>query len=222
MFSQEALAFLRELERHNNKPWFEKNKARYQELIAEPALAFVEAMGARIVKFSPNTVVEPRVGGSLFRIHRDTRFSADKSPYKTHVGMRFRDRRFIATSRCEGPIFYIEFDARRLRRGIGVKSFEPVEVAGYRAALADPKALHALERALARAHSDGGVITSEMLARAPKGAPETPLARFKGLFTMFSSPAEDIASGDLVRRTGELFRRHVTLHQWLAERVERS
>lgn len=215
-------AFLRELERHNTKAWFEQNKARYRELIAEPALAFVEALGARIATFSPHVVAEPRIGGSLFRIHRDTRFSADKSPYKTHVGMRLRDRRFLNGLKCEGPIFYVEFDARTLRRGIGVKTFEPHELPAYRAALAHAPALRVLERAIARMEAEGGAIASDALARAPKGTLDLPLARYKGLFAMFESPAEEVASATLLKRTGEVFHRHVALHEWLAERIGRE
>lgn len=221
-FSEDSLRFLRELERHNTKAWFEQNKARYQESIIEPALAFVQALGARIATFSPHVAAEPRIGGSLFRIHRDTRFSADKSPFKTRVGMRFRDRRFLNGSTCEGPIFYVEFDARTLRRGIGVKAFEPAQLAAYRAALADAPALRVLERAVARVEAEGGHIASDALARAPKGTPDSPLARYKGLFAMFESPAEEVASGVLLKRTGEVFCRHLALHEWLADRIGRE
>ncbi len=85
-----ALAFLADLEANNNRPFFEANRERYERELREPALAFVRAMGERLDAVSPHLVADDRnVGGSLMRIYRDTRFSNDKRPYKTNVGLRF-------------------------------------------------------------------------------------------------------------------------------------
>lgn len=91
MFSKATLDFLDELAANNNKAWFEANKERYESLVREPALDFIEAMDPVLKSFAPNFVAEPRkVGGSLMRVYRDTRFSRDKTPYKTNVGIQFR------------------------------------------------------------------------------------------------------------------------------------
>ena len=82
--------FLRQLRKNNNRDWFQANKARYERDVRGPALRFIEDVGPRLRQISRHLVADPRpVGGSLFRIHRDIRFSADKSPYKTAVGMSF-------------------------------------------------------------------------------------------------------------------------------------
>lgn len=91
-FPREAIRFLNDLRVNNNRPWFDKNRAIYDACIVSPALAFAPALAAELAVFAPSVIAEPRVGGSLFRIHRDTRFSPDKSPYKTHVGIRLRDK----------------------------------------------------------------------------------------------------------------------------------
>jgi uncharacterized protein (TIGR02453 family) len=89
-FGPEAFAFLRELGRNNNREWFQKNKARYESTVQDPAVRFIEAIGPRLARLSPHIVADPRpFGGSLSRIYRDTRFSKDKSPYKTHIGIHF-------------------------------------------------------------------------------------------------------------------------------------
>lgn len=89
-FSPAVFDFLRELKAHNNRDWFQKNKSRYERDVREPALRFIEDAGPRLKKLSAHLIADPRpVGGSLFRINRDIRFSADKSPYKTAVGMSF-------------------------------------------------------------------------------------------------------------------------------------
>jgi uncharacterized protein (TIGR02453 family) len=83
--------FFSELARHNDRAWFEDNKARYVEEVRDPLLRFVEKFGPRLARISLHMTADPRpVGGSLFRIHRDTRFARDKSPYKTHAGLSFR------------------------------------------------------------------------------------------------------------------------------------
>jgi uncharacterized protein (TIGR02453 family) len=89
-FGPELFKFLRDLERNNNREWFQRNKARYEAEVKAPALHFIEAMGPRLARLSPHVVADPRpFGGSLGRIYRDTRFSKDKSPYKSWVGIHF-------------------------------------------------------------------------------------------------------------------------------------
>lgn len=90
-FPPQTLAFLRELSGNNRRDWFKPNKSRYDEQVLDPALHFIAAMQAPLADFAPHfTAVPDRVGGSLMRIYRDTRFSKDKLPYKTNVGIQFR------------------------------------------------------------------------------------------------------------------------------------
>ena len=89
-FSPALFDFLRELRVNNERIWFTANKARYERDVRTPALRFVEAAAPGLRRISAHLVADPRpVGGSLFRINRDIRFSKDKSPYKTAVGMSF-------------------------------------------------------------------------------------------------------------------------------------
>ena len=91
MFSPATLKFLDELAANNNRAWFEANKPRYEALVREPALEFIAAMGPVLEKFAPHFRADPRkMGGSLMRVFRDTRFSRDKTPYKTNIGIQFR------------------------------------------------------------------------------------------------------------------------------------
>lgn len=91
MFTKATFKFLDELSANNNRAWFETNKPRYESLVREPALDFIEAMDPVLKTFAPNFRAEPRkMGGSLMRVFRDTRFSRDKTPYKTNIGIQFR------------------------------------------------------------------------------------------------------------------------------------
>src|SRR5258708_144587 len=89
-FTPGLFDFLRQLKRHNDRKWFQENKARYEADVRDPALQFIEAIGPGLRKISPHLVADPKpVGGSLFRINRDIRFSKDKCPCKTAVGIAF-------------------------------------------------------------------------------------------------------------------------------------
>ncbi len=89
-FTPKLFSFLRELAAHNDRGWFTANKDRYERDVRGPALRFISDFARPLSKISPKLMADPRpVGGSMFRIHRDTRFSRDKSPYKNHVGLHF-------------------------------------------------------------------------------------------------------------------------------------
>jgi len=91
MFSKQTMSFLRDIKKNNNREWFEANKERYETHVRSPALEYIEAMAQPLAKISDQFVASPRkVGGSLMRIYRDVRFSKDKTPYKTNVGIQFR------------------------------------------------------------------------------------------------------------------------------------
>ena len=86
-FPKTCIPFLRQLAKNNQRLWFNDNKHRYETAVREPALAFIESMGPELKKLSPHfRASAKKVGGSLMRVYRDTRFARDKTPYKTNVG----------------------------------------------------------------------------------------------------------------------------------------
>ena len=110
--------FLRELEANNERPWFEANKARYRADVRDPMLDFIQAFAAPLAEISPHFRADPRAnGGSLFRIYRDTRFSKDKTPYKTNVGAHFRH---AAGKDAHAPGFYLHLEPGMCFAGCGV------------------------------------------------------------------------------------------------------
>ena len=117
-FSPRLFGFLRELAANNDRDWFNANKARYEADVREPALEFISAFGPRLDRISPHFLADARpVGGSLFRIHRDTRFSKDKSPYKTHTGIFFRH---AASKDVHAPGFYLHLEPGQVFAGAGI------------------------------------------------------------------------------------------------------
>ncbi len=110
--------FLRELEANNEKAWWEDNKDRYIRVIREPSLEFINDFGARLEKISTEFVADSRtVGGSLMRPYRDVRFSKDKTPYKTNVGIQFRHS---MGKDVHAPGFYLHLEPGSCFAGVGL------------------------------------------------------------------------------------------------------
>jgi len=132
-FGQGLFDFLRELRQNNNREWFQKNRARYESDVRDPALRFIEDIGPGLKKISRHLVADPRpIGGSLFRIHRDIRFAADKSPYKTAVGMSFGHDRGRAGP---APGLYLHLEPQQSFAGGGVHMPDTATVTRIRDAI---------------------------------------------------------------------------------------
>ena len=113
-FPQAGLNFLKSLKRNNNREWFQKHKAVYEESVKLPMIQLIEALAEEFAEFAPEIVASPR---SLFRIYRDTRFSKDKRPFKTHVAASFSVR---GLDRHEGAGFYFHIAPTELWIGGGI------------------------------------------------------------------------------------------------------
>lgn len=109
--------FLEQLDVNNQREWFKANKARYDRDVVDPSLDFISAMAGPLGEFAPRFRALPRrSGGSLMRIYRDTRFSRDKRPYKTNVGIQFRHE---MGGDVHAPAYYVHIDSREAFLGVG-------------------------------------------------------------------------------------------------------
>jgi uncharacterized protein (TIGR02453 family) len=117
-FGPEFVEFLKQIKRNNRRSWFLKNRERYEELVRKPGLQFVVDFGFRLKAISSWIVVDARPnGGSLQRIYRDIRFSTDKRPYKTSVGMVFPHASRSEEVRAVGYFLHLEPNASALYGG---------------------------------------------------------------------------------------------------------
>jgi uncharacterized protein (TIGR02453 family) len=117
-FPKSCIPFLKQLARNNERAWFNENKQRYEECVRAPALDFIEAMAPELKKLSPHFRAIPRkVGGSLMRVYRDTRFANDKTPYKTNIGIHFRHE---LAKDVHAPGFYVHIEPRNCFVGAGI------------------------------------------------------------------------------------------------------
>ena len=161
-FTPELFAFLGELRDNNNREWFAANKARYERGVRDPALRFISDFGPPLTKIAPKLVADPRpVGGSLFRIYRDTRFSRDKSPYKTHIGIHFFHQQ--ARKAPSVPGFYLHLAPGQSFAAAGIWHPDPASLGRIREAIASGQAEWKAVRRTKLAIEGGS------LKRAPKG-----------------------------------------------------
>jgi len=117
-FSHATFEFLDDLTVNNNRSWFQANKFRYEDEVREPALQFIRAMEPELVQISPNFVANARkAGGSLMRVYRDIRFSRDKTPYKTNIGIQFRHE---SGKDVHAPGYYVHISLERVFLGAGI------------------------------------------------------------------------------------------------------
>jgi uncharacterized protein (TIGR02453 family) len=113
----DMFAFMTDLAANNDREWFKANQSRYEEVVREPLRAFIRDLEGPLEAISPHVVADDRKsGGSLFRIHRDTRFSKDKSPYKTFAGVQFRHE---AGKDAHAPGYYLHLDPGNIFVGAG-------------------------------------------------------------------------------------------------------
>lgn len=169
----EMIRFLTQLRKNNNREWFQQNKSRYDNEVRGPLLRFIEGFGPRLRKISPHFVADARGnGGSLFRIYRDTRFSRDKTPYKTHLGIQFRHER---VKDVHAPGFYLHMEPKESFVGVGMWRPDANALAKVRDSIVDDpggwKRATRNKKFLARYE-----LAGDSLKRAPKGFdPDHPL-----------------------------------------------
>jgi uncharacterized protein (TIGR02453 family) len=172
-FTPATFKFLSQLATNNERDWFNANKDRYLNDVQEPALQFIADFAPKLAGISQHFVADPRSqGGSLFRIYRDTRFSKDKTPYKTHVAMRFGHE---AGFGVHAPGLYLHIEPGASYAGVGLWRPETALARTIREAIvADPagwkKAAHG------KAFTNRFTPDGESLARPPQGFdPDHPL-----------------------------------------------
>jgi uncharacterized protein (TIGR02453 family) len=165
-FQPSLVHFLSQLSRNNNRIWFQKNKARYEQDVLEPSLAFIRAFAPHLKKVSGYFVAnDSRVGGSLMRIYRDTRFAKDKTPYKTNVGIQFRHE---MGKDVHAPGFYVHIAPDECFLGIGLWCPATEALTKIRNAIVEEPAKwkRARDNKKFREHFE---LTGERLKSAPRG-----------------------------------------------------
>lgn len=218
-FKDEAFAFLKDLAANNDRVWFERNRSRYTEFLLEPARGLVVAIGERLEEFAPGAQFEPRVDGSIVRLNRDTRFSGDKTPYKTHLDLFFWEGADKRSWSLSG--FFFRLTAERVFLGAGILGFDKPFLAAYREAVADPIDGSALLAAVSSVQQAGPYeIGGDAYKRVPSGYdPDHERADWlkrKGLHAAVEGPVpHNIYTRKFVDYCVGHFKNLDPLHKWL-------
>src|SRR3954466_13574431 len=173
-FTARTVRFLRALKRNNDREWFRARKAQYEADVRQPMIELLERLAGDFKSFAPEFVAEPKV--SLYRIYRDTRFSADKAPLKTHVSAHFPMR---GRPKGDGGGLYVEIAPTWVWMGGGLYMPSNPQLHAIRSRIADtPPRLHRLVTAPAFRRTVGS-LEGERLSRVPRGyAKDHPAAHY--------------------------------------------
>lgn len=165
-FEPQTLTFLDELSANNNREWFKENKSRYEEQVLDVALRFIQSMQDPLHEIAPHFVAQAtRMGGSLMRVYRDTRFSKNKLPYKTNIGIQFRHER---AKDVHSPGYYVHIDPEQVFLGVGMwrPDSEPLRAIRERIAAKPAEWKRATSDKAYRRHFE---LAGESLKRPPRG-----------------------------------------------------
>jgi len=213
-FEAALFSFLAELEAHNDRQWFQENRDRYEAQARDPLLRFIGALETPLQSISKHFHADPRPqGGSMFRIYRDTRFSRDKTPYKTHVAAQFRHAG--CSEGVHGPGFYLHLQPGASFAGGGLWHPEPEPLRQVRDRIVShTKAWKALR-------DSGMEIEGDRLKRVPQGfSPEHPFAedlKLKDFYTSTTFTDQQVCGRDFLERVEAAFQEATPLMAFLGK-----
>lgn len=218
-FTAETARFLKELAKNNNRDWFRANKDRYEESVHGPALAFIEAMTEPLERVSRHIYADPSPhGGSLMRIYRDTRFSPDKSPYKTNIGIQFRHER---CDDVHAPGLYFHIDPKECFLACGMWRPPADALAAIRTRIAAHPDVWLAARDNKAFKRAWGTLTGDTLKRPPRGFdrdhPCIDDIKRKDFIAAIDLPPADIRSPKLPAKAAKAFASATPLMKFLCD-----
>ncbi len=223
-FSKALVQFFTNLKENNTKAWFDKHRNEYDEKVLYPSREFVATMGKRLRKIAPGVNAIPKVNQSLFRINRDTRFSKDKSPYKTCMGIWFweGDRKRME---CSG--FYFHHEDDRLLIGAGIHTFPRPLVDVYREAVVDKKLGRELKKAVNKVTAKGYPVGGEHYKRIPGGYdashPNAEFLLYNGLHAVLDQKIpKQFYSKAIIDYAFSHYENMAPIHYWLKKALKPS
>lgn len=217
-FTPATFRFLEQLAEHNDKTWFEAHKDEYEDCVRSPALEVIRDMAPLLADFAPAFRAEARkMGGSLMRVYRDTRFARDKTPYKTNVGIQFRHQ---LGKDVHAPGFYLHVAPEECFLGVGswhpesdllgrIRDLIAAEPARWRAARDD------------RGFSQYWQLVGDALSRPPRGYaadhPEIDDIKRKDFIGLCGLTRKQVTGARLVDLSAERFAAAAPFMRFLCE-----
>ncbi|MFH1624973.1 MAG: DUF2461 domain-containing protein [Pseudomonadota bacterium] len=216
-FPKETVTFFEELKANNTKEWFGRHRKDYEDYVEQPAREFVLSMGEMLRLISPGINAIPKVNKSLFRLNRDTRFSRDKRPYKTNLGIWFWEGE---RKRMECSGFYFHMEDGRLMLGVGIHLFSTELLQLYRDAVVDKRHGPPLRKTVHEVSKNGYVIGGKHYKKVPHGYDAShqnaEFLLYNGLTAMVEQKIpKEFYSGAIVDFAFSHFKNMQPVHEWL-------
>lgn len=222
-FTKTTFKFLKDLENNNNREWFEDHRSVFETDVMNPAQEFVMEMGERLKSLCPNIVAIPKVDKSIFRIYRDVRFSKDKTPYKTHLGIFLWEG---PRKKLGNPGFYLQLDKSQILIAGGLYQLPSELVNPYRDAVSDSRKGAEVAKILKKiAKNPKYKLGGSHYKRVPRGYdpdnPNADLLLHNGLFQYYEAAIpNEVYSPDFLDYSLEVFKEVFPLHKWIRENVK--
>jgi len=219
-FPGRSATFLGKLSRNNNRDWFEANRELYNSDFLGPAVQFVLEMGDLLFELDPDIIAIPKIDKSIFRLHRDVRFSKDKSPYKTNMGLYFWNGK---AKKSDATGFYFHIEPKLFGVAAGLYMPPPYLLKKFRDAVVKPDVgneLHLITKKLERKYEIGG----KKFKRFPKGYdadfPYSDLLLYEGIYAWYeSSNLKELARGKAAVKIFKIFKEMLPLYKWLTKNL---
>jgi len=222
MFSNKTIKFLKELAKNNDRDWFNLNRQRYEDEVREPAFEYIRSMAQPIADISPCFKVEAKKsGGSLMRVFRDVRFSKDKSPYKTNIGIQFRH---MAGKDVHASGFYLHIEPNDMFLAAGIWSPDNPTLHKVRMLIDEyPDEWKKLKRNLVNKRT-GFEFHGESLKKAPKGFPADHMLiedlRRKHFIAVTKLDSKTVLGSTAPKNTAKLFNKTAPLIKFICEATD--
>ncbi|MEA2110774.1 MAG: DUF2461 domain-containing protein [Campylobacterota bacterium] len=217
-FSKESLNFLERIRKNNTKEWFEAHRSEYEALILQPSREAATEIGEHLQALEPTVNAIPKINGSLFRIYRDIRFSKDKTPIKSRIGLIFWQG---SGKRMQSSSFYLHFSPDELFVAVGIRGFSSETLVIYREYIKNREHCKNLHVILEDMKSKGFLLPEPKYKRLPRGFEKNmefeELAKFASMFTYKTFSAKAIHSKELIHTLYETYEAMFPLQQWVYE-----
>lgn len=216
-FPQSTIKFLTTLSKNNNRVWFEKNRARFDFELLQPAMQFVIDLGEKLFEFSPNINAIPKIDKSIFRLYRDIRFSKNKAPFKTNLGLYFWEGSGKKME-CSGLYFHIE--PKKFFLGAGMYVFTKDQLKKYREIVSEPSKGKQLNEILAKLLKNkkfklGGKTYKKTQRGFDPDYKYNELLLHSGLYVYYESKKlNELTNKNTVNLSFKIFKEMYSLHEW--------
>lgn len=221
-FPEITRKYLISLSKNNNREWFEKNRVRYDFELLQPAIQFVIDLGEKLFELSPHINAIPKIDKSIFRLYRDVRFSKNKEPFKTNLGLYFWEGRGKKME-CSG--FYFHIEPKLFFLGAGMYQFTNDQLKKYRDIVSDPvkgKELSDIVNKILK--NKKYLLGGKTYKKTPRGFdPEykyRELLLHSGLYASYeSSNFNELTKNDPVNFSFKIFKEIYPLHKWFVDNL---